>query len=77
MHYMNIVMPYCSDFKVSRIVLIRSIKIYLSVRVLFGSLSPGESIKVMLPLVAILTWDVTETKDFDASNFKGTLDFMC
>ena len=76
MHYMNIVMPCCSSLRVSRIVLIRSIKICLSVRVLFGSLRPGESINVMFPLFAILGRDVTETKDFEASNFKGLFDLI-
>ena len=76
MHCTNIVMPCCSDLSVSRTVLIRSIKICLSVRVLFGSLRPGESINVMLPLFAILGRDVTETKDFEASNFKGFIDLI-
>ena len=76
MHYTNIVMPCRSDLSVSRMVLIRSINICLSVRDLFGSLRPGESINVMLPLFAILGRDVTETKDFEASNFKGLLDLI-
>ena len=51
-------------------------KICLSVRALFGSLRPGESINVMFPLFAIFGRDVTETKDFEASNFKGLLDLI-
>ena len=45
-----------------------SMKISLSVRVLFGSFKPGASINVMFPLEAILTLDVTAVNDFDASN---------
>ena len=52
-------------------VLTRSKKIFLSVRYLLGSLRPGESIRVMLPHVAILTSEVIEVRDFDATNFIG------
>ena len=44
-------------------------KIALSVRSLFGSLKPGESINVMLPLLAILTTEVTDLTDCDALNW--------
>ena len=52
--------------------MIRSIKICLSVRVLFGSLSPGESMRVILPLFAIFTNEVIATKDFFAENSKAS-----
>ena len=52
-------------------VFIRSKKIFLSVLILLGSFKPGESISVMLPQVAILTSDVIEVRDFDASKLIG------
>ena len=52
-------------------VFIRLKNISLSVRVFLGSLNPGESIKVILPLVEILTNEVIDVKDFEASNFTG------
>ena len=68
MHWMNILIPWSGDFRGPLMVLTRSIKIYLSERLLSGSLNPGVSIKVMLPLVASLTSWVTDSKDFDDSN---------
>ena len=53
-----------------------SMKISLSVRVLFGSFKPGVSINVILPLVAILTFDVTAVSDFDASKRIATKDIF-
>ena len=44
---------------------------FLSVRVLFGSFNPGVSIRVIFPLEAILTSDVTAIKDLDALNTIG------
>ena len=64
--------PWSGDFKGSRIVLIRLMKIVLSGRVLSGSFNPGVSISVMLPLVAILVRDVTDVKDFAASKTNGS-----
>ena len=66
-HWINILIPWSGDFSGSRIVFTMSIKISLSVRVLFGSFKPGVSINVILPLVAILTFEVTAVNDFDAS----------
>ena len=43
-------------------------RMVLSLRVLLGSLNPGESIRVILPLFAILTSEVTDINDGDASN---------
>ena len=51
--------------------LVKSMKIYLSVRILFGSLKPGVSISVILPFVAILTFYVTVSNDLEALNWIG------
>ena len=68
MHCMNMEMPSSGDLSGPRRLLIKSMKIALSVCALFGSLNPGESINVMLPLLAILTTEVTDLTDCDASN---------
>ena len=70
MHYMNMEIPCSGDLSGSRIVFIRSMKIALSVLALLGSLNPGESIRVMLPLLAILTTEVTDISDGEASNLR-------
>ena len=70
-HWTNMLTPYSCDFKGSRIVFIRLKNISLSVRVFLGSLNPGESIKVISPLVEILTKEVIDVNDFDASKFTG------
>ena len=69
MHCMNMEMPSSGDLSGPRRLLIKSMKIALSVRALFGSLNPGESINVMLPLLAILTSEVTDLTDCDALNW--------
>ena len=68
MHCMNMEIPLSGDFSGSRRLLIRSMKIDLSVRNLLGSFNPGESISVMLPLLPIYTCAVTAVSDFFASN---------
>ena len=52
-------------------VFMRLKKISLSVCVFLGSLNPGVSIKVILPLFEILTNEVIDVKDFEASNLIG------
>ena len=71
MHWINIVIPLSGDVSGTRTVLMRSIKIALSVRALFGSLNPGVSMSVMFPLCAVLTWAVTDISDGEASNLIG------
>ena len=55
-------------------VLTMSKNMLLSERVLSGSFKPGVSIKVILPLLEIVTTDVTEVRDLDASNLIGVID---
>ena len=70
-HCTNIVIPCSGDLIGSRSMLIRSMKIDLFVRGLLGSLKPGVSINVILPLLAILTKEVTDVNDAGVSNFRG------
>ena len=68
MHWMNMVMPLSEEVSGTRMVLMRSMNIALSVLDLLGSLNPGVSMRVMLPLCAVLTKAVTDIRDGDASN---------
>ena len=77
MHCTNIEMPFSGVFKVSRMVLIKFMKICLSERTfVWGSFNPGVSIRIILPLDAILVKEVTASTDYNASNVIGTVDSL-
>ena len=65
---MNDVMPYFLSFKIGLTVLTSSIKIFLSDLLISESLKPGVSMRVMLPVRATFTQDVTAANDLDALN---------
>ena len=49
---------------------------FLSVRAFLGSLNPGVSINVMLPLFATLTRSVTDVNDGDALNYMCSISLL-
>ena len=71
-HWMKDVMPCFLFFKIGLTVLTSSIKIFLSDLLISESLKPGVSMRVILPVRATLTHDVTAANDFDALNLLAT-----
>ena len=63
MHWMNAVIPFCLLNNLGRIILVSSLRIFLSLRYALVSLKPGVSIRVIQPVVPVLTTPVTDSYD--------------
>ena len=61
---MNEVIPWCLSVTIGLTVLMSSIKMFLSDLLISESLKPGVSMRVILPVRATLTHDVTAANDF-------------
>ena len=68
MHYMNADMPYFLLYSLGCMSFVNSLRIFLSLLLVFVSLKPGVSMHVIRPVVAILQVPVTDLYDCLCSN---------